>query len=359
MVELRRSLGPRAVAVALGLGGLALCTPDARACSPPSPEPSESCLRVSVWVPGARFPLNFTDGQIRIWFDVQEGYPRELPVEPTIPDRPPELVVARETREGFEVVGHTFTDDGFQLSDPVAGRYVFASTDQTCPAKPAEFAAGGVVADFELTPAVALPAELGVATFTGRTVPSEEVVVGTAADCSPVIEVDNKPRYHFELELDEQTVPWRDALRIGVEVDGELVYGFGPGNFVGPSTMAFEYRDFCDGGEYSLSPGIRELAFVGRLEPDTITVRSSLASFDCEEAPRPEPVLDAGGTPDAEQMEPAPGEPSPSGASPERTKAPEMQGCSVGHAAHGDAWSKFLPLALLGALGAAWRRRRA
>lgn len=296
--------------------------------------------------------MNFTDGQIRVWFDIQEGYPRDVTVEPTIPDRPPELVVARETLEGFEVVDHTFTDDAFQLSDPVPGRYVIASTDQTCPAEPALFAAGGIVVDFELTPEVALPAALGVATFKGRTVPNEQVVVGIGADCSPAIQVDTMPRYHFELELDQQAVPWRDALRIAVEVDGEIVYGFGPGNFVAASTMELEYRDFCDGGEYSLSPGIRELTFVGLLEPDIVTVRSSPVNFDCEEAPRPEPVRDAG-TPDAGPMEPALG-----GAAPGRTtKAPDMKGCNVGHGARGDAWSKFLALALLGVLGA--RRRRA
>lgn len=297
--------------------------------------------------------MNFADGQIRVGFEVQPGYPRTDVVELTIPDRPPELVVARETAEGFEVVGHTFTDEGFQLLDPVSGRYVFVSTDQTCPAQPAEFAAGGIVADFELTPEVTLPAELGVATFTGRTVPNEQVVVGTAADCSPIIEVDNEPRYHFELELDGQAVPWRDALRIAVEVDGEVVSGFGSGTFIGPSTMEFEHRDFCDGGEYSLSPGLGELTFVGRLDPEIITVRSSPVSFDCEQAPRSEPVLDAG-APDAAPMEPAPGEPSSSGASRGRT----MESCSVAHGARADAWSKFLPLALLGALGAARRRRQ-
>jgi MYXO-CTERM domain-containing protein len=113
--------------------------------------------------------------------------------------------------------------------------------------------------------------------------------------------------------------------------------------------MAFEYRDFCDGGESALSPGTRELTFVGRLEPDIITVRSSPVSFDCEEAPRLEPVLDAG-TPDAAQTEPAPGR---------TARAPEMKGCSVAHGARGDAVSKFLPLALLGVLVAARRRRRA
>jgi MYXO-CTERM domain-containing protein len=337
--------------VAIGLGGLALYPPDARACTPPLPEPREPCLQVRVLLPGARFPVNFADGQIRVEFEVQQGYPRTDLVELTIPDRPPELVVARHMPEGLEVVGHTFTDEGFQLSDPVSGRYVFASTDQTCPAEPAEFAAGGVVADFELTPEVALPAELGVATFTGRTVPNEQVVVGTGADCSPIVEIDTEPRYHFELELDEQTLPWRDALRIAVEVDGEVVSGFGSGKFVGPSTMEFEYRDFCDGGEYALSPGIRELTFVARLDPDIVTVRSSPVSFACEEAPRPEPVVDAG-TPDAAPMEPAPGEPSASGASRGNTK-----GCGVAHGASGDAWSKVLLPALLGVLGAARRRR--
>jgi len=268
----------------LALGASSSLLPSsASACSPPIVYPSEPCDVVNVWIPGVRFPVNLADTDVRVMLQSYDGITySQQPFDPALA-----LTVARETDDGgFEVVDYTLgTMDGLltdarllQITDPVPGRYLVASPDNTCEGEPVPFTDGTLLAEFDLTEEVELPAELGVATWLGQTVANEMVYLGQGADCSSVTEEHRIARSRFRLELSDQAWPWSEALRFGIEIDGEQAIGFGIGEFEEPGVLVFEHELTCPAGNAELSPGTHTLRFLGQV--DSTIIASSAVDFE-------------------------------------------------------------------------------
>ncbi len=238
---------------------------------------------VSVRIPGDAFPINLADTELRVTRDHFDGYSSYQSAF----DPPPTLFVARFTDAGYELVDfqlETMTDPStefrtIRITDLVPGRYAIASPDHTCAAEAATFAEGSELAEFELTEEVELPVELGVASWLGQTVADEQISAGVDGECHPVIEEVRMARNRFSLALSEQALPWAQALRYGIEIDGDQAFGFGVGTFDGPGVVTFEHALSCPSAE--LGPGSHTLRFVGRVDDTTVMSSSADFEFDC------------------------------------------------------------------------------
>jgi len=254
--------------------------PDASACEPlPPPTLPEPCVNVRVYVPGSTFPLNLADTGVSVWTESYDGTGYAmLPHDPALT-----VVVARATDGGFEIVPHTRDALRVLITDPVPGTYVIASAAQTCDAEPASFTEGSVRATFELTDEVPLPDELGAVAWLGRTLGPEVVYLGQDGECRDVTRIDWITHNRFELSLSDASAPWADALRFGIEIDGEQVHGFGEHEFVDPRTVAFDYAVTCPAGD-EISPGKHTLRFLGKVDGTVIASAPVDFTFSCRGA---------------------------------------------------------------------------
>jgi|GEM_PF-2154432 len=209
-----------------------VCPRAAEACSPPLPESIEPCETLRLYTPAPAFPLQLTSA-LRIRNDYINEYGVHSGPSEDVLNLPEPFVLERQGDDGWQPVEYTLATEEnlvlgarrIDLIEREPGQYRLSWPLSTCGEPDTDSGTGALVGEFEVTPEVPYPAQLGPIDVDYAI---EEVTLhlGEAGDCTPIEANATLGRVTIELAIPEAWAPWIDAASIAVYVDGELEHGF-------------------------------------------------------------------------------------------------------------------------------------